>query len=67
MDQVLQWLNTGLYVLLAGFFALVPGIVVWLAVFGVGLLARSLKRYSLFRRPQLGNESALACRLTETG
>lgn len=67
MDQVLQWLNMGLHVMLAGFFALLPGILFWLGAIGVGLLVQRLRRNSLSPSSQLGSESTLACPLTRTG
>lgn len=67
MDQVLQWFNMGLHVVLAGFFALLPGILFWLGAIGVSLLVQRLRRHSPSRSSQLGSESALVCRLTRIG
>lgn len=36
--ELLQWLNTSLQVVAAGFFALLPGMVFWLTVLGFYLL-----------------------------
>jgi hypothetical protein len=67
MDQVILWLDIILHVVVAGFFALVPGIVIWMGALGIGLLVQSLRQHSPFHRSQIGSGSTLACRLTRTG
>ena len=49
MEQLLVWMETGLRVLLAGAFALLPGTVVWLTVLGIFLAIRRLTRGGLNR------------------
>jgi hypothetical protein len=44
MEQVYAWADTALRVVLASFFAITPGTLVWLAVLAVVLMARRVGR-----------------------
>ena len=48
--DVLQLLNGIWHVVLAGFFALLPGAIFWLTVLGLYLAIRWIGRRTLFRR-----------------
>lgn len=50
MEQVLQSIVTVGHVILGGFFALLPGTLVWLVVLGAFLAFRQLVRSDLIRR-----------------
>ena len=67
MEQVLLCLDTMVHIVVAGFFALVPGLVVWLGALGIGLLVQSLRQHSPFHRTRVGSGSTPACRLARTG
>jgi cellobiose-specific phosphotransferase system component IIC len=42
--DILQWIDTGLRAVAAGFFALIPGTTVWAVMIGIYLLIRWIVR-----------------------
>jgi cellobiose-specific phosphotransferase system component IIC len=42
--DILQWIDTGLRAVAAGFFALIPGTTVWAVMIGIYLLLRWIVR-----------------------
>lgn len=50
MELVLEWFGIVLRVILAGLFALTPGMLVWLAVLSIGLTIRWVGRKAPFQR-----------------
>jgi hypothetical protein len=53
--DIMHWLNTAFLVLAAGFFALLPGLIFWLAVLGFYALIRRISRGHLHRAARGGS------------
>ena len=58
MEQLFDWMATAFKVMLAGAFALTPGMVFWLAVLSVFIVMRRVARSGPYQRLRHGDRAA---------